>query len=203
MPRSAPSLVSTMWFSMRCISEGAMAQSPSVSYSAGKLPARLRPSPNMNAQAFTPASLLTCATTALASSFSSVSSATCNGRPRRQIERLSDRRRGRGRRFPAAAAGGVSGVRRRQRCHSRFRHGGPGDLETFRVFFCLRGKRRGKICSDVLFFLVVAHAQGSRRADSSGLRASGRMTSPARFTGFDEAAIFRGQSRRKNFRRND
>ena len=33
----------------------------------GRLPARLRPSPNMIAQPFTPASLLTCATTALAS----------------------------------------------------------------------------------------------------------------------------------------
>src|SRR6476646_3997764 len=52
---------------------------PSDSSSAGKLPARLRPSPNKIAQAFTPGILLTSATTPLASSFSSVSSATWSG----------------------------------------------------------------------------------------------------------------------------
>ena len=71
--------VSLMWFSMRCMTAGAIAQRPSLSSSAGKFPASPSPSRNMIALAFTPGIRFRCATTLLASSFSSVSSATCSG----------------------------------------------------------------------------------------------------------------------------
>ena len=150
---------------------------------AGRLPARLRPSPNMIAQAFTPAILPMCATTlfgvelvigierdlqlrALAASAAAV-------RSRRARSRGSGRD-GAGSRCRSATCGVGNRRGRRdfgRRCNRELlgsdddwlRHGRRGNLEPLRIFLGFRGERRRKCCALLLLFLVVAHAQRRRR----------------------------------------
>ncbi len=138
--RNAPSLVSTMCFSIRCRSEGAIAQRPSASYSGGRFPARLRPSANMSAHAFTPAMPADMRRRLLwHPASSSVSRRSCNGvrSPRATAERS--------RRCDGSTASGSSrrGSAATARCRSvsargRFRR----SAEAFRVLLRFRGEWR-------------------------------------------------------------
>ena len=102
-------------------------------------------------------------------------------RSRRPIERLSPARRGglpaaAPRRLPvrdAHASAGVAATAALATRRHRFRHRRvPATLKRFASSSAFAENGVAKFCSCFLFFLVVAHAQGSRRADSSGLRAA-------------------------------
>ncbi len=171
-----------------------MAQSPSVSYSAGKLPARLSPSPNMNAQALTPASLFTCATTALASSLLIGIERDLQRVSRWLIERLSVAQAG----GSSTAAIGVgtsvgSGVA------TGFVTAVPARLKRFASSsaFAENGvaKFAPRSCSSW-------SSRMRREVDGQVLQDFvQRQHDIPRFAGLDEAAIFRRQTRRENRRR--